>query len=811
MSLRIKILLPMLLVIAAFSTLLHLYWIPQFHQHYSEEIIKEQVAALEILASAIEDPLLSGDLGKLYATLQSIESQHPDWAHLNIQRMDGTQVYPLDTLESHHHSHTVISRTITQHDKPLFNIQLHINFEEKLNSSTQLFNDLEILFALLILPIVVVTIALQDKMIFMPLRALITASRGLTAGDYNTAIASGPRDETGELLNSFRQMRDAIVEREVKLLSSEERLKAIFENVTNGIVTTDASGYIVSSNLAFQTIFDYRDHELEGRHISELIPEVDSLLQQLEHTANHESHARRGCCSGETVGSDRNAKPLALEVTFNQVMLNNSPMVLGVIEEISERLQQRAREERYHQLANTRATIAQILQKGQTTLEQRLVLALNRLFAIDPLVAYRRGAIISRDTQGGGLTILASTGSFLPEELEALRDDGVTQTLYERISASGEALISGNCTDQHGRRSAPVEPHGHYIIPMNYSGTTHGLLYLYTDATPDTASDITAFLQQIAEMLALAITENNAIIALTEARDRAEQHAQAKSNFLANMSHEIRTPLNGVLGSLELLIDGELSEEQRAYATTAFRSSELLLRLINDILDISKFESGHLKIEAIEFDLIDMVEELLALFSSAAVKKGINISWTLDQGIAPTFVGDRTRLLQILGNLVSNAIKFTDRGEIRIDIRREERDERGELLMFSITDTGMGIDKADQQRIFGEFEQVDSSTTRRFGGTGLGLSICRKLTQIMGGDIGLVSTPGEGSTFWFTLHLPFGEAPNAAQKAHSYANIRALIVDTTPTQFNVIQHILRDAAVECSHASNSAQTFSLID
>jgi PAS domain S-box-containing protein len=294
------------------------------------------------------------------------------------------------------------------------------------------------------------------------------------------------------------------------------------------------------------------------------------------------------------------------------------------------------------------------------------------------------------------------------------------------------------------------------------------------------------------EAVARNITEHKGIEEeLQRARDVAIESARSKSEFLANVSHEIRTPLNGVLGMTELLLHTPLTPEQREYAEGIRSSGETLLAIVNDVLDLARIEAGKLTIEESDFDIDDLVEAVLETFVARAAGKRIRLRSFITPGVTRLLRGDAHRLRQVLLNLVGNAVKFTDRGEVVLTVMQPAQTEHRVTIRFLVTDTGIGIPAAVQRRLFTPFTQADGTTTRKYGGSGLGLAISKQLTQAMGGEIGVMSIENEGSTFWIELPLD-AQADAERRPAHSWdlAKFRALLVDANEVnRFMVARHL----------------------
>ena len=339
----------------------------------------------------------------------------------------------------------------------------------------------------------------------------------------------------------------------------------------------------------------------------------------------------------------------------------------------------------------------------------------------------------------------------------------------------------------------------------------HGRRILHTKKIPvlDSAGE-PRFLLGISE----DITEKKRTeMALKEAKEAAESASRAKSDFLANMSHEIRTPMNAVLGMTELLMDTPLDRTQREYVKMVHESGEALLSLINDILDFSKIESGKFSLDRTEFHLPELLGDTMKTLAVRASHKDLELAVHVAVDVPPVLIGDAGRLRQIVMNLVGNAVKFTERGEVILDVSCRSRNADQVDLLFLVRDTGIGIPQEKMDRIFQAFEQADTSTTRRYGGTGLGLTITSRLVDLMEGSIWVESTPGKGSTFFFNAKLDVGVEATWNQNGLGIAqlkDLRVLLVDDNATNRLILREILENHELRTESAESAAQAMRML-
>jgi|GEM_PF-1288114 len=376
--------------------------------------------------------------------------------------------------------------------------------------------------------------------------------------------------------------------------------------------------------------------------------------------------------------------------------------------------------------------------------------------------------------------------------------------MYDHFEDESKAALSAFMTD-HFENKAPF---AEKVIPTRHKNGR--IIQLEVNAVPveDQWGQLSGFrggCRDITKRLAAEEVSR-------QAKEAAEAASRAKSVFVANMSHEIRTPMNGIIGMTNFLLKTKLDDEQLEYAQIVYRSAESLLMIINDILDFSKIEAGKLEFEKIDFNLRSTIEETAQLLASKAHEKRLELVCLVDPDVPSLLQGDPGRLRQVLTNLANNAIKFTQKGEVTIRVSfREERDE-GVEMRFTVKDSGIGIPPDRMDRLFKSFSQVDASTTRRFGGTGLGLAISKKLTEMMGGRIGVESEEGKGSTFWFTtvFERQALSEDSAAKLPPDIQDKRILVVDDNQTNLEVMGTYLRSWGCRYSTAANAPEALQLM-
>jgi two-component system, sensor histidine kinase and response regulator len=572
---------------------------------------------------------------------------------------------------------------------------------------------------------------------------------------FPVEYSSTPMEQDGRLVGAVITFRD-ITERK----AAEERFAALLESAPDAMIVSNESGDIILVNSQVENVFGYSRKELIGRKVDMLVPEEIRDIHP-DYRARFYANPKRLSMGfrNNFFGVARDGRKIPVDVNLSPIQTDKGLIVVASLRDITER---KEAEEELKKLSRAveQSPASVVITDPQGNIEY-----------VNPKFCEITGYSVE-EAVGQNPRVLKS-GENPPE---------IYQDLWETIAAGGEwrgEFLNRKKNGELYWESASISP------IMSAGGTVTHYLAIKED-----------------------ITERKSMMEdLEKARMDAEKATQAKGDFLANMSHEIRTPMNAIIGMSYLALKTDLTPKQYDYLDKLDASAKSLLGIINDILDFSKIEAGKLDMEAAEFSLEDALDNISTLVRVKTQEKRLELLIKTDPAIPATLVGDPLRLGQVLINLSNNAVKFTDTGEILVSTELLEKSERQVKLRFSVRDTGIGMTKEQQKRLFQAFSQADTSTTRKYGGTGLGLTISKRLVEMMGGEIWVESEPGVGSKFIFTAILGVGKTKDEKQLAPSpdLRGKRVLVVDDNDISREIFQDLLVSMSFDVTLAESGEE------
>ncbi len=673
--------------------------------------------------------------------------------------------------------------------------------------------------------LITVIIIFLSRSITKPLIKLANASLRVASGETKLQVEQHSNDEIGQLTAAFNYMiekrnlhHNELEKSNLLVQQNANKLSLVINNTGVGFWDWDLSTGLVDCNPSWYDITGYSVDMLAPFTVEKfgtlLHPDdaanVMTLLEQhlADETIKYDIEFRIKHQQGHWLWLHDSGKV----VTYDQQ--GKPSRVIGTIVDISEHKQQSLVEEYNHLTTQAKLAVSKILNQA-LPLQERFNLAIDECFKMKNLLLLDKGGVFLLDKDKSTLNLCNLRGEFSDDFINDEQSIALGCCLCGKSAQSGEIIISDNCfTDHRHENSWPdMTAHGHYIVPLVHNSdeekTVVGVLFLYTQINPDNNEEVIRLLTEIGSLFTTAIVQEQAKTLLKQARKDAEQSSQLKSEFLASMSHEIRTPMNGVLGMLGLLLNSDLSLEQQHKAKLAQSSAESLLTLINDILDFSKVEAGKIELEYCDFDLRGMLGDFAESMALKAQEKGLEIILDTTRVEQSMVKGDQGRIRQILTNLVGNAIKFTEQGEIAIRVGAVPAGQTKILLLCSIQDSGIGIPQDKIANLFDSFSQVDASTTRKYGGTGLGLAITKKLCHLMDGDINVTSNNGAGSTFEFSIVIESSQQSQRVMPSIDISKLTILIVDDNTTNLAVLRGQLEHWGAHVTQANNGLQAIEL--
>jgi len=597
---------------------------------------------------------------------------------------------------------------------------------------------------------------------------------------------------------------------------SEKRTSAVIQASPEGIISMDRRGIIQTFNKSAELIFGYSAEYAIGKNIKILMPkeialEHDYYLEKYDSKSPSKVVGRRR----DIEGLKKDGSIFPLEIQVSRVSIGSEHLFIGLLRDVTQRNQRQARElqaqkeqrliDRTEAVCANSDSFVQGLKRMLSMMCKTIDWPIGHVY----MISEDRNLVVPSD-----IWYLRYPDQFkVFREVTERAEFEIGEDLPGRVAKDGKpAWVEKLASDNNFPRSklaADLGVMSGFAFAIMARGEIVAILEFFTD-TPMARDDSgLQLMRTVGEQISLVHERKTLAEELELARDSADEANRAKGDFLANMSHEIRTPMNAIIGLIDLCLRTDLTAKQKDYLGKIHVSSQSLLAIISDILDFSKIEAGKLDIEAIPFEIDEVLENLATMTSIKTQEKGLELLFSRSPRVPSIMLGDPLRIGQILVNLANNAVKFTEKGEILIsvDVADDEVDSARVKLLCKVRDTGIGMTEEQMGRLFQSFSQADTSTTRKYGGTGLGLTICKHLVEMMDGEIWVKSEPGKGSTFGFTIMLDVArDAPaKEFQLTADMYDKHFLVVDDNETSLEILVGYLNSFGFKTSSAASGAE------
>ncbi|MBK9347385.1 MAG: response regulator [Burkholderiales bacterium] len=746
----------------------------------------------ELMAQVDE---IEGNLERAFATLKRTFTGNPAAVQEAEQLLSEGRAYRNQTLALYREGKTdvALQRTIADMaDNSVFALSHHLDSMDDfaatqvktifLDGKKAFKEDLRVAFNGVLFGFLVLVAAAYvfTRSITRPMRALCDRIAGLAEGQLDEEVPfQQQRNEIGEIGRGVAVLQGVyrrMVEQTAELSAQKDAIRAteawyrgIIESAPDGMLVADACGIIMLANPKTETMFGYARGALLGQNVESLVQwRGDQAYRTMCSGSAPSASVFDGIADmGELSGVHQDGHTIPIEVGLSRLpeLAGRGVAMCASIRDISERK------------------------------------AAQKKLLFNHFVVGNAAAMIWIDPH---------TARIVYANKAALRSSGFSESELVGMHMS-DFVLDGDLGKMQELVAALFSDHDLHTFEMRHRRKDGTVIDVDVTAFLAADDERTVLVASVKDITAIKLANAEAARyteELRRARDLAQEATRAKSDFLANMSHEIRTPMNAIIGMAHLALRTELTPRQRDYLHKIQDSSKHLLGIINDTLDFSKIEAGKLTIEHAEFELEKLLDSVASLIAEKAAARGLELIFDVADDVPRHLVGDALRLGQVLINFANNAVKFTEQGEVDIVVRVRERHDHHVLLYCAVRDTGIGLTPEQMGRLFQSFQQADASTTRKYGGTGLGLAIAKQLAVLMGGDVGVQSEPGQGSTFWFTAQLDIAQSvPGRAPRllpAHDLRHRRMLVVDDNDNARHVLAEMLRGMTFEVAEADSGA-------